>query len=413
MMNWLHKLPSLDNYLMFSCRHCELLEIESAAFMNTPNIIRLDLSWNRLTAESLHPDIFRGVFSVSEYEPIMLEELDLSHNTIHALERKLFEHLPYLKTLSLAHNLITHIDSVFAEALSALTKLEHLDLSHTGISIMPNEVLANKPNMRELLLYSNQYEEVPESIKLASSLKSLYIGDNPITSLESRNFEGLTHLVHLNISYLTELTTIAENTFEHLDALEVLLSRGSSQLRVFNLTQLQHLVHLRELDVSNCNLTTLIYYTTEEEQFPKLRSLKLENNNWNCDCDLHEALNILEHHGSRRFQSDDEARCRTPKETSGLLLMDFYNGPFCHRSEAVRKVPRIPIYEQPRFLRPKSILISVAAVLSVIAIGLVVGFAIVQVKKQWRKNDLGFVAPVRYSTVRSSVSSVTNTTVTS
>lgn len=330
----------------------------------------------------------------------------------------MFQHLPHLRTLSLANNHLTTLDESFAHALRPLTQLEHLDLSQTGIFELPDEVLADKPHMRELLIHNNYFKELPPSIqKIGASLKSLYIGVNPIEYLNASSFQELHHLAQLNISYLSELQFIGDDTFVHLDALEVLCARGNSKLSSFNITQLQHLSKLREVDFSHCDLTSLVYYDPdgmayETQQFPKLRSLKLENNAWNCDCDLYETLRVLEHHGSHQFQSDDDARCRSPSAMAGVPLVDFFVVPNCKELENIKKAPRLTNSEPPPFLRPRSIFLSMGAVLAVVVLGLLVGFLIVIIKRRLKKNELGAAQPVRYSTVRDSVSSVTTTTLT-
>lgn len=123
-INTLHRLPQTDNFIFFSCRHCELKVIEVDAFLDVPKILRLDLSWNELTGETLRSDTFRGRFNTKYYEPIALEELNLSHNRIRSLERKIFEHLPRLKTLSLAHNPLVELDPMTTGALCSLPTIE-------------------------------------------------------------------------------------------------------------------------------------------------------------------------------------------------------------------------------------------------------------------------------------------------
>ena len=403
--------------MIFSCRHCALTEIESGVFINTPKILRLDLSYNKLTADSLYSDTFRGRFNTDSYEPIALELLDLSHNSIWQLDPMVFEHLPNLKTLSLAGNHLTSLDGTFSHALSYLGNLQHLDLSETDIYDLPEDLFDHMPHLRELLIYGNDFKELPSSIKkTGESLKSLYIGTNPIEKLDATSFEGLHHLVTLNMSYMWQLTLIAEDTFLQLDSLEVLFAKGNSKLSSFNITQLQHLKKLREIDFSYCNLSSLAYYDPDGvgyqlEQFPKMRSLKLENNPWTCDCHLFETLRILEHYGTHRFQSDDDARCRSPPGMAGIPLVDFFNVPHCTDLESIKKAPRTPSYEEPSFLRPRSIFLSLGAVVAVIVLGLIVGFAIVLIKRRL-KTAAVYDGPVRYSTVRNSTSSVYTTTMT-
>ncbi|GAB0095146.1 Leucine-rich repeat [Sergentomyia squamirostris] len=410
-MHYLHRLPHTDHFMYFSCRHCELKEIEVDAFIDVNRILRLDLSWNQLTGDTLRSDTFRGRFSTSNYEPIALEELNLSHNSIRSLERKIFEHLPRLKTLSLAHNPIQELDSMTIAALCTLPKIEHLDLSYMGLYSLPDEIFEKKPKLRELLLQGNELQSVPESlVMVGKSLKSLYIGVNPIEELTEQSFLGLTSLVHLNISFMTELSIIREGTFLELKSLEMLMCSDNPRLTQFDVESLRKLKALRELDLSNCSLETLsidITPTDDDDDFPKLRLLKLENNPWNCDCRLFSALQEMEHHGRKGFYSDDRARCSAPYDLSGILLDDLFKEPLCQMSE-IKRTPRIPIYEPAPFLRPKSILLSVFSVIAVVTIGLAVGCAIVCIKKRLKQSDFGFTTPVRYTTVRDSFSTTTS-----
>lgn len=122
----LQQLPATEATLLFSCRHCSLEEISSAAFLDVPNISRLDLSWNKLNSDALHADIFRGVYDTNTYEPINVEEIDFSHNSIAELEKNIFEHTPYLKRLSLASNPLKNIEGV----VSALSLVGKMEVSH-------------------------------------------------------------------------------------------------------------------------------------------------------------------------------------------------------------------------------------------------------------------------------------------
>lgn len=120
----LQQIPQTKAILSFSCRHCDIKEIQSLAFVDVPNILRLDLSWNQLTGDVLRPDVFRGPYNVRSYEPIGLKDLDLSHNQIHTLDKRVFEHIPYLKKLNLAYNKFDIIDITTASAIQSVTELQ-------------------------------------------------------------------------------------------------------------------------------------------------------------------------------------------------------------------------------------------------------------------------------------------------
>lgn len=123
-INVLQQLPSTDAYVVFTCRHCKMTSIETGAFIDTPNIVKLDLSWNKINANELRPDIFRGKYSDSTYETIKLETLDLSHNDIQMLDKMLFEHTPDIRMLDLSYNSIHVIEEDTALAIGSLHKLE-------------------------------------------------------------------------------------------------------------------------------------------------------------------------------------------------------------------------------------------------------------------------------------------------
>ena len=105
----LQQLPTTDAVVLFTCRHCKISAIAARTFVDTPNILTLDLAYNELKSSALFPEVFKGPESDEEYAPIKLQKLDLSHNKITSLDKLLFEHTPNLKFLDLSYNVI-HID---------------------------------------------------------------------------------------------------------------------------------------------------------------------------------------------------------------------------------------------------------------------------------------------------------------
>lgn len=120
----LQQLPETDAVLLFTCRHCKIKEIVSGVFIDTPNIIKVDLSWNSIDTDNLHADIFRGRFDDSAYEPLKIDSLDLSHNSINGFESNTFEHLPHIRVLLLGSNPIDNINEATKHAIGTLAKLE-------------------------------------------------------------------------------------------------------------------------------------------------------------------------------------------------------------------------------------------------------------------------------------------------
>ena len=237
-------------------------------------------------------------------------------------------------------------------------------------------------------------------------------------------------LKKLNISHLTSLIEIKEDSFKHLVSLEILHCRSNPLLDSFAMEDLRRLKHLKELDLRSNALTSLDFGVLEmnkdveridesedekklfEDQFKKLRVLMLSGNPWNCDCSMMKSLSLFDHKAKyfQKSANNDEARCKTPSDLLSKLLYELPIDFVCAAHER-QKSPRIPIYDPPQFLRPKSIMLSVFSVVGVIVLGVIIGFAIVCIKRRLKSNDTGYASsPIRYTTVRdSTISNVVNT----
>lgn len=278
-----------------------------------------------------------------------------------------------------------------------------------------------------MFLNGNNFLTVPSSLaSIGNSLKYLHLSDNPIEVIDEDSFIGLSKLNNLNASGLIELTDIKQGSFKQLTSLEVLLCHGNKKLKHFSMENLRELTHLKELDVSHNAMTTLnfgeiimikddvekINNTKKENelkeklkpQFKKLRSLKLAGNPWHCDCSIMKALSLFDHTAKYFIKNtnNDEARCSSPYDLSGKLLYDLPLEYVCV-TFSNQKSAKIPIYEPPQFLRPKSIMLTVLSVVAVIVIGLIIGFAIVCIQRKLKQSEAGYSAsPIRYTTVRDS-----------
>lgn len=224
-----------------------MAEIEAAAFIDVPNIFRLNLSWNKLSTDSLRPDIFRGHYSEQNYEPLNLVELNLAGNQINTLQSNLFEHTKSLKWISLAFNTLDLTDSATVDALRSLSTIEYLDLSNANLSILPDELFKETmPGIRELHVSGNRFTTVPMALALlGGSLQTLYIGLNLITVINNDSFKGLIQLTHLFINEMSELKEIEANAFAPLHSLAVLNCSQNLNLTKFHLPGLNNAKYLK------------------------------------------------------------------------------------------------------------------------------------------------------------------------
>lgn len=270
---------------------------------------------------------------------------------------------------------------------------------------------------------------VPESLSVVGkTLEILNMHENPIEIINDESFVGLEKLEKLNISAMAELTEINENSLKHLTSLEVLLCRGNKKLNNFHMENLRELKKLKDLDISNNALKQLNFgkiemnkdaenldghdsYKKYEDQFKKLLRLKLGGNPWHCDCEIMASLSLFDHSSKYYIRNidNDEARCTTPSSLSSKLLYHLPKDYVCD-TRANQKDLKIPIYDPPQFLRPKSIMLTVFSVVGVVVLGIIIGFAIVCIKRRLKSNDNSYPdSPIRYTTVRdSTVSNVVN-----
>ncbi|XP_030370581.1 leucine-rich repeat-containing protein 70 [Scaptodrosophila lebanonensis] len=399
-LQMLPALPDPNSKLTLSCRHCGLQQLQAPLFIDVPNVEGLYLSWNELTADALKPDLFRGPFKSTKYEPIALKDLDLSHNRISTLDRKLFEHTPQLAKLNLAYNKLSVLDAPTAMALAGLTNLQRLDLSHNGLVSLPAELFApTLRNLRSLDLSGNAFGVIPTGLaKLGKTLQQLNLAGNAMTSLSSQSFLGLTALRRLNISDVPTLRSLENGTFAGLYALEQLDCSHNPKLERLDFASLQQSSNLTQLDLSHNALMTLALNTNSSNSskavsWPRLRSFKIQGNPWFCSCELMVALEIA---GS---SPSGDARCDTPYILAGAKLSNLTAEQICNM--VIPKKYQIVEDDTPRFLRRRYIILTAIIASIVVVLGLVIGFIVVCVRRRLKGDDYG-VQPIRYTSVRGS-----------
>uniref|UniRef100_A0AAV2K2D2 LRRCT domain-containing protein n=1 Tax=Knipowitschia caucasica TaxID=637954 RepID=A0AAV2K2D2_KNICA len=113
-------------------------------------------------------------------------------------------------------------------------------------------------------------------------LRRLHLNNNKIDSLREELFFGLESLEYLQIDY-NYITLVAPNTFHRLRHLEVLILNdnliSSLPINVFQYVPLTH------LDLRG-NQLKVLPYTGLLEHMNSVVELQLEENPWNCSCEL-------------------------------------------------------------------------------------------------------------------------------
>lgn len=402
----LQQLPATDAQLTFSCRHCGIKDLQEPTFIDVPNIRRLDLSWNEITSEVLTPGVFRGPFQLTHYEHIELVDLDLSHNKLHTLDKKVFEHTPNLTKLNLSYNDLKVLNELTVLALTSVTGLQELDLSHTAIKSVSMSIFKSLVNLRILNLADNELTRVPDKLQLIGrSLISINLAQNPIERFTEDSFIGLKSLQNLNISYMPVLKTIGKGVFTRLETLRHLDCAYNAKLTEFDMGSLLYSSNLTDLDLSHCALTTILLFVniTDESKtnvtarpWTHLHTFKISGNPWYCSCSL---IQTLEHIGAQQSNADTPPRCDTPYFLAGTIIPNLTSQEICNL-----KIPKKIVIEEeepPKFLRKRYIVLTFITAAVVVSIGVMLGFAIAGIRRRLKRNDFG-IEPIRYTSVRSS-----------
>ncbi|XP_021360713.1 toll-like receptor 4 [Mizuhopecten yessoensis] len=206
----LNQLMGLNSLLEFDISRNQLSELKAFLFPDSSNIQRANFSGN-VISEANHQSFRRNTpiiidISFNKLQQISnlgweeAEEVHLQANLISEMDRNTFYGLYGVKYLDLSHNMLTGFDAdgfvylrnitelimnnndlmdskSLRTALSALSKLEKLDISHNNYTMFPSNML-----------------------KKNKLLRSLKVNDNKVLTFQPDLFNRLAHLVEIDLS---------------------------------------------------------------------------------------------------------------------------------------------------------------------------------------------------------------------
>lgn len=248
-------------------------------------IEKLDLQHNSI--QTVSDNAFEGI--------IGLEYLDLSENFLTQIQNKAFKSLESLNTLILSKNKLSIIVS---DGFSGLGSLKTLDLSYNQFTELNNIIF--KPfeaTLETLFLSGNRLEILPDlnvlqelyyidvSYNIVSDLidycipqrtKALILSNNHLKQIKKETFSMNYNLVFLDLSS-NLISEIEKKSFENMINLRI-LRLANNFLNYF--PDLRHLVNLAELDLSNQNLRHVSEFALDREELPiaTISRLDLSNN---------------------------------------------------------------------------------------------------------------------------------------
>ncbi|KAM6158082.1 transforming growth factor beta activator LRRC32 [Rhynchocyon petersi] len=196
-----------------------------------------------------------------------LHHLDLSKNEISFLQSGVFQGLPHLEHLNLAHNRLA-----VSTGLDPLPHVTSLDLSGNSLyNGVVERLLREAPALRSLSLAENSLTRLTHHTFLGMpALEHLDLHSNVLMDIEEGTFEALPHLTHLNLSR-NSLTCISDFSLQQLQVLDL----SSNSIEVFQTAlELHREYQLTWLDLRENKLQ----HFPDLAALPKLTYLNVSNN---------------------------------------------------------------------------------------------------------------------------------------
>lgn len=214
-----------------------------------------------------------------------LSKVSLSRNSISALARNAFTHLPSLDSLSLGENQITEVNRHVFVDLPILTKLY---IDRNNITTVHDKAFQGLQNLVELELFSNQIQVITsETFKGLSSLERLDLHKNRLEVIGDMTFQDLKALKMLDLQE-NSLKYIAPKSLSGLTQL-LHLNLQDNKLLSLGAEVFQSTPNIHHLDIRANVLETLTIQTVQplmDNLNNHTMSFFLEGNNFRCDTRL-------------------------------------------------------------------------------------------------------------------------------
>ncbi|KAM4795932.1 toll-like receptor 8 [Rhinophrynus dorsalis] len=297
-------------------------DLNGTEFIYLPNLIYLDLSYNKLD--------FASINAFQELKK--LEVLDLSYNKHYFLvdgvthQLKFIEHLQSLKVLNLSWNEISTLTD-FQLKSHSLKELKfsgnRLDVLWKNMDTRYLEIFKKFYNLTILDISYNRLHTITDQqlSNLPQNLTELYMNNNRLVYFGWKKLKQFKNLKLLNLSH-NKLTMIIGNLSRHIYSLQTLIL-SYNQISSLPVAFLYRVRSLTNLDLSYNHFQTInkSVFLTGNDNY--LKVLGLKGNPFDCTCEITDFINWIYANNVTIPRLSTDVNCATPDNRKGHGIIYF------------------------------------------------------------------------------------------
>lgn len=225
--NVLLNLPALT-YIDLSRNHRISLQSKQGEYVESTSLKRIDLSFCNmdnielegfpaLMTAILKGNMIRELTKESFINTKMIENLDLSQNSVNSVDSSAFKKMKHLKSLNLSFNMVSKIERDTFKDNELLTKLDlsrntisrwnritapnltNLNMTWCQIMTIDPDAISGMPELVELDLSNNLINDIPDTLS-SENLQTLDLSMNRMTNIRNATFNGFPDIAKINLS---------------------------------------------------------------------------------------------------------------------------------------------------------------------------------------------------------------------
>lgn len=283
-------------------------ELGAYVFATLPKLEELNLGKNRISR--IDGRAFNGLSN--------LRVLYLNDNSLSTVPSDAFAPFDVLAELYLGINVFTAIENGAFERLKGLNRL---DLKGAGLSNISTDTFRGlEASLHKLDISDNGLKQIPTTaLNHLSRLEELMIGQNSFEHIPSKAFDGLTNLLHLEISGSLKLQTIETDAFAANPNLKTLSITSNKALSTIQAGAFSGLPYLKSINLRDNALTTI---PENLVKWDELTAFDLSDNPIVCDCNIL-WLQVLLNTQNTSQTSIDNVLCMAPDNVREQALRNL------------------------------------------------------------------------------------------